>query len=103
MAEFSRFSELPKELQLQIWEAAIPQSPSVHFLSYPPKRGRGHTSCTYQWQRELANTNRTINVDKDRDTGEPSMRARTWGCYSVEQAMKDDYSICVEFLACVKA
>lgn len=82
MAEFSRFSELPKELQLQIWEAAIPQSPSVHFLSYPPKRGRGHTSCTYQWQRELANANRTINVHKAPDTGEPSMGARTWGHYS---------------------
>lgn len=80
MAEFSRFSELPKELQLQIWEAAIPQSPSVHFLSYPtqdhPMR------CTYEWQRELANNNRTINVDKDPDTGEPSKRARTWGRYS---------------------
>ncbi|KAG6355991.1 hypothetical protein INS49_015376 [Diaporthe citri] len=80
MAEFSRFSELPKELQLQIWEAAIPQSPSVHFLSYPPKDR--HKRRAYQWRGELANANRTINVDKDPDTGEPSIRARTWGRYS---------------------
>lgn len=80
MAEFSRFPELPKELQLQIWEAAIPQAPSVHFLSYPPKDR--HAKGTYQWQGELVNANRTINVDKDPDTGEPSTRARTWGRYS---------------------
>lgn len=80
MEEFTLFGQLPKELKLQIWEAAIPRSPSVHFLSYPPKgpRSRG----TYQWQSELANINRTVNVDKDLDTGEPSTRARTWGRYS---------------------
>lgn len=80
MAEFSRFPELPKELQLQIWEAAIPQAPSVHFLSYPPKKG--HAVCPYQWQGELVNANRTINVNKDTDTGKQSTRACTWGRYS---------------------
>lgn len=75
MAEFSRFTELPKELQLQIWEAAIPQSPSVHFLSYP---NHHVTLPPYQWQSELAN-NRITNLEKDPET---SMRARTWGRYS---------------------
>lgn len=110
MAEFSRFSELPKELQLQTWEAAIPQSPSVHFLSYPQKRGRSHTRCTYQWQRELANANRTINVHKAPVTGEPSMRARTWGRYSsyfaslaLLHACHESRRVCLSHTASCKA
>lgn len=80
MAGFSRFLELPKELRLQIWEAAIPRSPAVHFLSYPPKDH--HAPGVYQWQRELVNPNRTINTHKDPDTGEPTTRTCTWGRYS---------------------
>lgn len=100
MADFSRFVELPKELQLQIWEAAIPQSPSVHFLSYPPENG--HAMRTYQWQGELANNNRTINVDQDSNTGEPSTRAHTCGHYSsyfaslaLRQACQDSRRVCL--------
>lgn len=80
MAEFSPFAKLPKELQLQVWEEAIPRSPSVHFLSYPPHRYEW--PGTHQWQSELPTANRTINMDKDPDSDEPSMRARTWGRYS---------------------
>lgn len=103
MAEFSRFTELPKELQLQIWEAAIPQTPSVHFLSYQNSR---ITVSPYQWQSELANANRTINIDRDPETGEPSMRARTWGRYSsylaslaLCQACRDSRRVCLAHTA----
>lgn len=82
MAEFSHFTELPKELQLQIWEAAIPQSPSVHFLSYPPRYDDDEYDEVVTWQSELINANRTINIEKDPETGELSKRTRTWGCYS---------------------
>lgn len=101
MAEFSHFTELPKELQLQIWEAAIPQSPCVHFLSYPPDDH--HTKPEYQWQSELANANRIINIDKDPETG---MRARTWGRYSsylaslaLRQACRDSRRVCLAHTA----
>lgn len=106
MAEFSRFVELPKELQLQIWEAAIPQSPSVHFLSYPPKNGRA--TGTHQWQGELANNNRTIHVDKASNTGAPSTRtrARTRGRYSsyfaslaLRHACQDSRRVCLAYTA----
>lgn len=104
MAEFSRFTELPKELQLQIWEAAIPQSSSVHFLSYPPNDH--HTKPEYLWQSELANANRTINIDKDPKTGEQSMRARNWGRYSsylaslaLRQACRDSRRVCLAHTA----
>ncbi|KAJ0114778.1 hypothetical protein J7T55_004519 [Diaporthe amygdali] len=80
MAEFNRFSDLPSEIRLQIWEAAIPRSPSVHFLSYPKKRGP--TTRTYQWQSELVNVNRTINVSNDPTTNKPDTRTKTWGRYS---------------------
>lgn len=103
MAEFSRFTELPKELQLQIWEAAIPQSPSVHFLSYPDDL---NTMAPDLWQSELANAGRTINIDKDPETGDPSKRARTWGRYSsylaslaLRQACQDSRRVCLAHTA----
>lgn len=77
MATFSRFTDLPKELQLLIWEAAIPQSPSVHFLSYPSKDR--YKAGTHQWQRELVNAKRTISVD---NAGYAGTRARSRGRYS---------------------
>lgn len=80
MATFSRFTDLSKELQLLIWEAAIPQSPSVHFLSYPSKDR--YKSGTRQWQGELVNAKRTISVDKDPNAGDAGTRTRSRGRYS---------------------
>lgn len=103
MAEFSRFTELPKELQILIWEAAIPQSPSVHFLSYPNNRS---TMSIYQWRSELTNANRTIKIETDPETGDRSMRARTWGRYSsylanlaLRQACRDSRRVCLAHTA----
>ncbi|KAK2602849.1 hypothetical protein N8I77_009354 [Diaporthe amygdali] len=104
MAEFSRFSDLPSEIRLQIWEAAIPRSPSVHFLSYPKKRGP--TTRTYQWQSELVNVNRTISVSNDPTTNKPDTRTKTWGRYSsylaslaLLHACKESRNACLAYAA----
>lgn len=92
MAAFSCFAKLPSELRLLIWEAAILEYPSVHFVSYPRathvSADNPRKSC--RWHSEILGTQRTMSYIKDPELRKANIRMGSFDRYS---AYMDSLSI----------